>query len=145
MSNYEFWDELGKIFNAVVAYQEKTIEFNKRFINPWIRLGNVFDKQDRNEEAICAYQKAIEIKPDLVDAHLNLASVSLDAGAVAEAEAAVLAAVGGTIWGHDDDTWPDVLGRQLAERGWAARDAQQFRLTPQGLRFADSAAELFLR
>ena len=64
MSNYEFWDELGKIFNAVVAYQEKTIEFNKRFINPWIRLGNVFDKQDRNDEAISAYQKAIEIDPD---------------------------------------------------------------------------------
>jgi oxygen-independent coproporphyrinogen-3 oxidase len=34
---------------------------------------------------------------------------------------------------------------QLVERGWAARDAQQFRLTPQGLRFADSAAEMFLR
>ena len=34
---------------------------------------------------------------------------------------------------------------QLVERGWAARDAQQFRLTSQGLRFADSAAELFLR
>ncbi|MGA2853269.1 MAG: radical SAM family heme chaperone HemW [Verrucomicrobiota bacterium] len=34
---------------------------------------------------------------------------------------------------------------QLAKRGWAARDAQHFRLTPQGLRFADAAAELFLR
>ncbi|MGD1088931.1 MAG: radical SAM family heme chaperone HemW [Verrucomicrobiota bacterium] len=34
---------------------------------------------------------------------------------------------------------------QLAERGWAARDAEKFQLTPQGLRFADSAAELFLR
>jgi tetratricopeptide (TPR) repeat protein len=64
MSNYEFWDELGKIFNAVVAYQEKTVEFNKRFINPWIRLGNVFDKQDRNDEAINAYQKAIDIDPN---------------------------------------------------------------------------------
>jgi len=63
MNNYEFWDELGKIFNAVVAYQEKSIEFNKRFINPWIRLGNVFDKQERNREAIHAYQKAIEIDP----------------------------------------------------------------------------------
>lgn len=63
MSNYEFWDDLGKIFNAVVSYQEKTIEFNKRFINPWIRLGNVFDKQDRNKEAISAYEKAIEIDP----------------------------------------------------------------------------------
>jgi tetratricopeptide (TPR) repeat protein len=64
MSNYEFWDELGKIFNAVVAYQEKSIQFNQRFINPWIRLGNVFDKQDRNREAIEAYRKAIEIDPD---------------------------------------------------------------------------------
>lgn len=34
---------------------------------------------------------------------------------------------------------------QLAERGWARRDAEGFQLTPQGLRFADSAAELFLR
>jgi len=64
MSSYEFWDELGKIFNAVVAYQEKNIEFNKRFISPWIRLGNVFEKQDRNKEAMSAYERAIEIDGD---------------------------------------------------------------------------------
>jgi oxygen-independent coproporphyrinogen-3 oxidase len=34
---------------------------------------------------------------------------------------------------------------QLSERGWASRDANSFQLTPQGLRFADAAAELFLR
>ncbi|HTI97609.1 MAG TPA: radical SAM family heme chaperone HemW [Dongiaceae bacterium] len=34
---------------------------------------------------------------------------------------------------------------QLTERGWAQHDAQRFQLTPQGLRFADAAAELFLR
>lgn len=34
---------------------------------------------------------------------------------------------------------------QLTERGWAVRDADNFRLTPRGLRFADSAAELFLK
>jgi oxygen-independent coproporphyrinogen III oxidase len=34
---------------------------------------------------------------------------------------------------------------QLANRGWASRDAEKFQLTHQGLRFADSAAELFLR
>ena len=61
MNDYEFWNELGKIFNAVVAYQEKAVEFNDRFINPWIRLGNVFDKQDHNQEAICAYEKALEL------------------------------------------------------------------------------------
>ena len=34
---------------------------------------------------------------------------------------------------------------QLAERGWAKRDAEKFHLTHQGLRFADAAAEMFLR
>jgi oxygen-independent coproporphyrinogen-3 oxidase len=34
---------------------------------------------------------------------------------------------------------------QLEERGWAARHADRFQLTHQGLRFADAAAELFLR
>jgi oxygen-independent coproporphyrinogen-3 oxidase len=34
---------------------------------------------------------------------------------------------------------------QLTERGWALRNDIEFRLTHQGLRFADSAAELFLR
>jgi len=34
---------------------------------------------------------------------------------------------------------------QLVQRGWGQLDREGFRLTPQGLRFADAAAELFLR
>ena len=34
---------------------------------------------------------------------------------------------------------------QMVERGWALRTEERFQLTHQGLRFADSAAELFLR
>jgi oxygen-independent coproporphyrinogen-3 oxidase len=34
---------------------------------------------------------------------------------------------------------------QLTGRGWASRDVNSFQLTPQGLRFADAAAEMFLR
>ena len=34
---------------------------------------------------------------------------------------------------------------QLTARGWATRNAKTFHLTHQGLRFADSAAEMFLR
>jgi oxygen-independent coproporphyrinogen-3 oxidase len=34
---------------------------------------------------------------------------------------------------------------QLAERGWAEISPDRFRLTRQGLRFADAAAEMFLR
>ena len=34
---------------------------------------------------------------------------------------------------------------QLAQRGWGRIGPDRFQLTPQGLRFADAAAELFLR
>jgi oxygen-independent coproporphyrinogen-3 oxidase len=40
--------------------------------------------------------------------------------------------------------WPAEMD-QLAGRGWASRDPDRFQLTSQGLRFADAAAELFLR
>jgi oxygen-independent coproporphyrinogen-3 oxidase len=33
----------------------------------------------------------------------------------------------------------------LVQKGWASRSADRFQLTPQGLRFADAAAEMFLR
>ena len=37
-----------------------------------------------------------------------------------EAEEAALAAVGDYVWGRDADTWPIVLGRELAKRSWNA-------------------------
>jgi hypothetical protein len=39
---------------------------------------------------------------------------------VDEAEAAVLAVVGDYVWGYNDDTWPAVIGRGMAARGWNA-------------------------
>ena len=42
------------------------------------------------------------------------------AALMARAEAQVLAAVGDYVWGHDDETWALVLGRELAEKGWDA-------------------------
>jgi hypothetical protein len=35
-----------------------------------------------------------------------------------EAEAEVLAVVGGYVWGRDHDTWPAAIGRRLAASGW---------------------------
>jgi hypothetical protein len=35
--------------------------------------------------------------------------------------------------------------QQLEERGWAKISGGRFHLTHQGLRFADAAAEIFLR
>jgi oxygen-independent coproporphyrinogen-3 oxidase len=42
------------------------------------------------------------------------------------------------------DEWPAEM-KELAERGWGKISPQKFQLTKTGLRFADSAAELFLR
>src|SRR5258708_27052232 len=93
MDNYEFWDELGKIFNAVVAYQEKSVEFNKRFINPWIRLGNVFDKQDRNKEAAQMLQQAISIDPANSQNWYDLGNIYFRMGTYEEAVAAYTRAI----------------------------------------------------
>jgi len=47
--------------------------------------------------------------------------------------------------GHDlREGWHDEM-KQLVARGWARIAPERFQLTPQGLRFADSAAEMFLR
>ena len=50
----------GKVDDAIVAY-ENAIRLNNRLINPWIRLGNIFMKQKRIQDAIHAFEKAIEI------------------------------------------------------------------------------------
>jgi len=47
--------------------------------------------------------------------------------------------------GHDlQKDWRGEM-EELTQKGWARIDPDRFRLTPEGLRFADSAAELFLR
>lgn len=72
MSELEFWKDLGNIFDAVMNYQKKNVEFNNNFINPWIRLGNIFEKQDQNNDAVQAYQRAIEIDPENIQNWINL-------------------------------------------------------------------------
>ena len=42
------------------------------------------------------------------------------------------------------EEWKTEMG-QLTARAWAAQDDDHFQLTPKGLRFADAAAEMFLR
>ena len=42
------------------------------------------------------------------------------------------------------DEWKSEM-EELVQKNWAARDQHRFQLTSQGLRFADAAAELFLR
>ena len=85
MSEYEYWKDLGNIFDAVANYQKKNAEFNDRFINPWIRLGNIFEHQDHNEQAIQAYHQAAETDPDAVQNWINLGNAQFKSGDYLEA------------------------------------------------------------
>jgi len=88
MSEYEFWDELGNIFNAIIAYQHKTVEFNKRFVNPWLRLGTVFDQEDHNSDALIAARKSIEIDEGSGTNWLSLGDVYFKMGSFDDAACA---------------------------------------------------------
>ncbi|MDO8752761.1 MAG: tetratricopeptide repeat protein [Anaerolineales bacterium] len=80
MSDYEFWNDLGTVFDAILNYQKKNVEFNKQFINPWIRLGNIFERQNQNKEAVEAYQHAAEIDPATAQNWLDLGDAQFKNG-----------------------------------------------------------------
>ena len=80
MSELEFWKDLGNIFDAVMNYQKKNVEFNNRFINPWIRLGNVFERQDQANDAVQAYKRATEIDPNTVQNWVELGDAQFKKG-----------------------------------------------------------------
>lgn len=61
-------------------------------------------------------------RADAVDVRISaLANGERSAAELVEGAATVvLAAVGDRVWGRDDDTWPGVLGREMAACGWTA-------------------------
>ena len=85
MSEFEFWKDIGNISDAILSYQKKNAEFNNRFINPWIQLGNLIDREDRNVEILQAYQHATEIDPGTARNWIDLADTQLKTGAYEEA------------------------------------------------------------
>ncbi len=85
MSDLEFWKDLGNIFDAVLSYQKKNVEFNNRFINPWIRIGNIFERGDQHTEAVQAYRNAAEIDPQNAQRWLELGEAQFKAGALDDA------------------------------------------------------------
>jgi tetratricopeptide (TPR) repeat protein len=87
MSDFEFWKDLGNIFDAILNYQKKNVEFNNRFINPWIRLGNIFDRDDQHKEAVQAYKHAIELDPDNSSNWSDLGDVLFKMGSFDDAAA----------------------------------------------------------
>ncbi len=93
MSELEFWKDLGNIFDAILNYQKKNVEFNNRFINPWIRLGNIFERQDQHTEAVQAYKHATEIDPDSAQNWTELGDAHFKNGAYDEAAEAYKIAI----------------------------------------------------
>jgi nicotinamide-nucleotide amidase len=65
--------------------------------------------------ATYARADAVDVRVSAADGGGRTAAALVD-----EASAAVLGAVGRYVWGHDTDTWPEVLGRELAGNGWDA-------------------------
>ena len=80
MSEHEFWKDLGGIFDAVLNYQKKNVEFNKQFINPWLRLGNIFDREDQHKEAVEVYSHATEIDPESAQNWISLGDAQFKNG-----------------------------------------------------------------
>jgi nicotinamide-nucleotide amidase len=78
-------------------------------------LGEQLLRAENPIVATYARADAVDVRISAVAAADHSAAMLAD-----EAAAAVLAKIGDHVWGHDDDTWPAVLGRALEARGWDA-------------------------
>ncbi len=76
-------------------------------------LGEPLLRAENPVVATYARQDAVDVRISAVAGDDRSAAELVD-----EAAAAVLAAVGDHVWGHGDDTWPVVLGRELEACGW---------------------------
>lgn len=85
MSDYEFWNELENIFEAVTAYQKKNIEFNKTFISPWVKLGRVFPREDSVQKNLQDTLHAAELEPRNIQLWTDLGEMFYKAGSFEEA------------------------------------------------------------
>jgi nicotinamide-nucleotide amidase len=79
------------------------------------RLGERLLRAANPVVATYARSDAVDVRITAVSADGHTAIELVD-----EAESEVLAAIGDHVWGRDGDTWPEVLGRLLAARGWTA-------------------------
>jgi len=114
MSDYEFWNELDHIFEAVLAYQKKNIEFNKAFISPWVRLGRVFPRDDSTQQSLQALLHAAELDPEHEQNWTDLGDAFYKMGNLEEA----VEAYGKAIEMNPSAAWPKSnLALALATQG----------------------------
>lgn len=71
--------QLTRLFEGLLE-NHSILEMNSNFVYSWIRLGNLFQRQRRYNEAIEAYQKALDLRPE--NAHLwnEFGNVNFNAG-----------------------------------------------------------------
>jgi len=72
---------------------EQAVRLTPDFARAWLRYGIALSRMDRNDEAIIAYCRALEIDPALGKAWLNLSVIYMNEARPAEAEAACRAAL----------------------------------------------------
>jgi tetratricopeptide (TPR) repeat protein len=73
-----------KLDEAEKELRTLTVKFPKEW-RTWRALGRFFDHQKKNDDAIKAYRKYVELKSDTVDSHYNLGNAYLTRGSVDEA------------------------------------------------------------
>ncbi len=69
-----------------VELLEQLIKQSSQLSGPWVMLGDIADKNSKNEEAIRHYSKAIEINESNVNAYIRLAKVQREQGRFIEAQ-----------------------------------------------------------
>ena len=74
----------GELNEAADCYR-RAIQLNPKFVDSYIKLGNVLLLQGRLDEALSYYQKSIEIDPNFSGAHYNLGVALQEQGKLDEA------------------------------------------------------------
>jgi tetratricopeptide (TPR) repeat protein len=76
----------GKDLSQVESALKKAASLDPKFAGALLQLGNLYSDEDKIPEAISAYEEAIKIDADLVDAHYHLAQLYHRTGKSAEAQ-----------------------------------------------------------
>ncbi len=90
--NADIWLRLGRLYYVLGRYQEsleillKSLELEPSKAIHHYFLGSVLEKMGKISQAICAYQEAITIKSDFVDAYNNLGNVLVETGEIEQAK-----------------------------------------------------------
>ena len=56
-------------------YFKTAIKYNPKLIGPYINIGNILAKTEKNDDALMFYQKALKLKKDIPIAHYNIGTI----------------------------------------------------------------------